>query len=68
VLYTDQQQAFLADHVWAVLATGREDSSPQQAMVGYALDAEGRILISTPTTTAKWSTPTAGRRCRSRSG
>src|SRR5437868_6823274 len=23
-------------------------------MVGYTLDAEGRILISTPTTTAKW--------------
>ena len=55
MLYTDQQHSFLADHVWAVLATGRGDGSPQQAMVGYTLDAEGRILISTQTTTAKWT-------------
>jgi PPOX class probable F420-dependent enzyme len=51
---TGEQRAFLAEHVWAVLATGRADGSPQQAMVGYTLDAEGRILISTPTTSAKW--------------
>jgi PPOX class probable F420-dependent enzyme len=51
---TDEQGEFLAGHRWAVLATGRADGSPQQAMVGYALDDEGRILISTPTTTAKW--------------
>ena len=51
---TDEQGAFLAGHRWAVLATGRADGSPQQAMVGYAVDKEGRILISTPKTTAKW--------------
>ena len=51
---TDEQGAFLAGHRWAVLATGRADGSPQQAMVGYAVDEEGRILISTPKTTAKW--------------
>ena len=52
--YTDEQRSFLEDHVWAVLATGRGDGSPQQAMVGYTLDSEGRILISTPQTAAKW--------------
>ena len=56
--YTDEQRAFLADHRWAVLATGRNDGSPQQAMVGYTLDSDGRILISTPTTTAKWRNAT----------
>ena len=54
VSYTDEQRSFLADHRWAVLATGRGDGSPQQAMVGYTLDDQGRILVSTPTTTAKW--------------
>jgi PPOX class probable F420-dependent enzyme len=51
---TDTQRAFLADHRWAVLATGRKDGTPQQAMVGYIVDGEGRLLISTPTPTAKW--------------
>lgn len=50
----EQQQAFLADHVWAVLATGRRDGSPQQSMVGYAVDAEGRLVISTKAYAAKW--------------
>jgi hypothetical protein len=54
VIYTEEQRQFLNDHKWAVLATGRKSGSPQQAMVGYALDADGRILISAPMTTAKW--------------
>ena len=54
MVYTDEQRAFLEDHRWAVLATGRADGSPQQAMVGYRLDGEGRILISTQAFTAKW--------------
>ena len=54
MFYTEEQRSFLAEHVWAVLATGRKHGSPQQAMVGYTLDGEGRILISTPMTTAKW--------------
>jgi len=54
MIYTDEQARFLADHVWRVLATGRRDGSPQQAMVGYTLDAQGRILVSTQATTAKW--------------
>lgn len=50
----DQERAFLAEHVWAVLATTRRDGSPQQSMVGYAVDGEGRLLISTKAYTAKW--------------
>ena len=52
--YTDEQRRFLADHTWAVLATGRGDGSPQQSMVGYAVDADGRILVSAKADTAKW--------------
>lgn len=49
-----EQRAFLDGHVWAVLATTRRDGSPQQSMVGYAVDAEGRVAISTKSFTAKW--------------
>ena len=45
---------FLRDHVWAVLATGRRDGSPQQSMVGYVVDDQGRIVISVKSYTAKW--------------
>ena len=50
----DQERAFLADHVWAVLATTRRDGSPQQSMVGYAVDDQDRLVISTKAYTAKW--------------
>jgi PPOX class probable F420-dependent enzyme len=46
--------AFLREHVWAVLATGRRDGSPQQSMVGYVVDDDGRIVISAKSYTAKW--------------
>ena len=45
---------FLDQHTWAILATGRKDGSPQQSMIGYAIDTEGRILISAKSYTAKW--------------
>jgi PPOX class probable F420-dependent enzyme len=45
---------FLRSHVWAVLATGRADGSPQQSMIGYAVDDELRILVSAKSYTAKW--------------
>jgi PPOX class probable F420-dependent enzyme len=45
---------YLDDHLWAVLATGRADGSPQQSMIGYAVDDEGRLLISAKSYTAKW--------------
>lgn len=54
MIYNDEQLEFLSNHVWAVLATGRRDGSPQQAMVGYTLDREGRVLVSTRVSTAKW--------------
>lgn len=52
--YTDEQRDFLDNHVWGVLATGREDGSPQQSMVGYLVDDEGRLVISVKAYTAKW--------------
>ena len=48
------QRAFLDSHTWAILATGREDGSPQQSMIGYAVDDEGRLVISAKSYTAKW--------------
>jgi PPOX class probable F420-dependent enzyme len=53
-MYTPEQKRYLEDHVWAVLATGRSDGSPQQSMVGYVLDGEGRLVISAKRYTAKW--------------
>lgn len=50
----DEERAFLEAHQWAVLATGRRDGSPQQSMIGYAVDDEGRILVSAKSYTAKW--------------
>ena len=50
----EQQSSFLAEHVWAVLATGRGDGSPQQSMIGYVVDDDGRIVISAKSYTAKW--------------
>ena len=51
---TDDQRTFLTDHVWAVLATGRRDGSPQLSMVGYVLDDDDRFVISAKSYTAKW--------------
>ena len=53
-LFTDEEREYLVGHKWAVLATGRTDGSPQQAMVGYKLRDDGRLLISTHVPTAKW--------------
>ncbi|HWE54112.1 MAG TPA: TIGR03618 family F420-dependent PPOX class oxidoreductase [Acidimicrobiales bacterium] len=53
-MYTSAQHQYLQDHLWAVLATGRSDGSPQQSMVGYVLDDEGRLVISAKAYTAKW--------------
>jgi PPOX class probable F420-dependent enzyme len=50
-----QHLAFARDHRWAVLATGRSDGSPQQSMIGYLVDDEGRIVISAKSYTAKWN-------------
>jgi PPOX class probable F420-dependent enzyme len=50
----EEQRAFLGAHQFAVLATGRADGSPQQSMVGYAVDDDDRIVISAKAFTAKW--------------
>ena len=52
-VFTPEQEAFLKDHVWAVLATGRKDGSPQVSMIGYAWDGSS-ILVSIKSYTAKW--------------
>lgn len=57
-----EQRQFLDDHLWAVLATGRADGSPQQSMIGYAVDDEGRLLISAKAYTAKWKNATRQQR------
>jgi PPOX class probable F420-dependent enzyme len=49
-----QHLAYARGHVWAVLATGRSDGSPQQSMIGYLVDDEGRLVISAKAYTAKW--------------
>ena len=47
-------RSYLESHTWAVLATGRRDGSPQQSMIGYAVDDEGRVVVSVKSYTAKW--------------
>ena len=54
ITWDPQHLEFARAHVWAVLATGRADGSPQQSMVGYLVDDEGRMLISAKAYTAKW--------------
>ena len=49
-----EQQRFLEDHQWGILATVSAAGAPQQSMVGYVADAQGRIVVSTKAYTAKW--------------
>jgi PPOX class probable F420-dependent enzyme len=56
--WNDEEREYLEAHVWAILATGRRDGSPQQSMIGYAVDDEGRLLISAKAYTAKWKNAT----------
>ncbi len=49
-----EQRNFLDSHRWAVLATGRKDGAPQQSMVGYFVDDDGRLVLSVKSYTAKW--------------
>jgi PPOX class probable F420-dependent enzyme len=52
--WQDDHRRFCEDHIWGILATGRRDGSPQQSMVGYLLNAEGQLVVSAKSTTAKW--------------
>ena len=53
-VWDSEHRSFLNEHVWAILATGRRDGSPQQSMVGYAIDEDCRLLVSAKSYTAKW--------------
>lgn len=52
--YKPEERRYLEAHMWGVLATGRADGSPQQSMVGYVIDSDGRLVISAKSYTAKW--------------
>jgi len=52
-IFTAEQVAYLNDHKWAVLATGRRDGSPQISQIGYHWDGTD-IVISIKSFTAKW--------------
>lgn len=49
---TPEQKREVQYHLWAVLATGRSDGSPQQSMVRHIVDAERRQVISARAYTA----------------
>lgn len=49
----DQARDFLREHHRAVLTTMRSDGRPQLSPVAAGVDAEGRVIVSTPETTAK---------------
>ena len=46
-------RAFLSTHHHAVLSTLRADGRPQLTPVAAGVDAQGRVIVSTPETTAK---------------
>ena len=50
---SEEQQTYLKNHKWAVLATGRSDGSPQVSQIGYDWNGED-IVISIKSFTAKW--------------
>ncbi len=49
----DQARAFLTDHHRAVLATLRQDGTPQMSPVAVAVDPAGRAVVSTRETAMK---------------
>ena len=49
----DQAREFLRVHHRAVMSTVRVDGRPQMSPVGAGVDGEGRVIVSTPETTAK---------------
>lgn len=48
-----EQSEFLQSRLWAALATGRRDGSPQISHVGYVWDG-AHLLVSVKAYTAKW--------------
>ena len=52
-MFSPEQEAFLAERTWAVLATGRRDGSPQVSMVAFDWDGK-QLIVSVKSHTAKW--------------
>lgn len=50
---TEEQETYLKNHLYAVLATGRADGSPQVSQIVYDWDGTD-IVISAKSYTAKW--------------
>lgn len=53
-VFTAEQRGFLDAHKWGVLGTVRRSGAPHQSMVGYVVDQQDRIVVSTKAYTAKW--------------
>jgi|TARA_B110000263_G_scaffold246935_1_gene258818 PPOX class probable F420-dependent enzyme len=51
---TQEQQEYLSNHKWAVLATGRKDGSPQISQIVYHWNGED-FTVSIKSYTAKWN-------------
>jgi PPOX class probable F420-dependent enzyme len=49
----DEAREFLRDNHRAVMSTVRRNGRPQMSLVAAGVDAEGRVIVSTPGTTAK---------------
>jgi len=49
----DEARAYVRDNHHAVLATMRRDGTPQMSPVGAALDADGRVVVSSRETAYK---------------
>lgn len=49
----EEARQFLGTHHHGVMSTFRSDGRPQMSPVGAGVDAAGRVIVSTPGTTAK---------------
>jgi PPOX class probable F420-dependent enzyme len=52
--WDSEHREFAETQIWAILATGRKDGSPQQSMIGYTIDDQGRLIMSVKHDRAKW--------------
>ena len=52
--WDSEHREFAEMQIWGILATGRQDGSPQQSMIGYTIDEHGRIIMSVKHDRAKW--------------
>ena len=52
-IFTETQEAYLKNHKLAVLATGRQDGSPQVSLIAYHWDGTD-IVIAPRRRSAKW--------------